>query len=56
MPQAGENEMSLQLQYQSQYESLLGLRLFYIKRLEELSTQISNLKRDARKDGVVLER
>lgn len=40
--------------YQSQYQTLLTRRQNIIFQLEEISNQISDLKREARKDRVEL--
>jgi hypothetical protein len=46
--------MSLQMRYDSDYETLLSYRMHLISELEKISTQIADLKRDARKEGIVL--
>lgn len=45
---------TLQMHYDSTYEILLAQRIHCITELEKLSTQISNLRREARQAGITL--
>lgn len=45
---------TLQMLYDSTYESLLSYRAHLIQELERISNQISNLKREAKGEGVTI--
>lgn len=46
--------VTLQMRYDSDYETLLNYRMHMIAELEKINTQIADLKREARQAGIAL--